>query len=481
MSFPDMSAQRETQARERVGLVLRQKWRLERLIGVGGMAAVYAAVHRNGMRGAVKVLHPELAALAEARERFVREGYAANAVGHDGVVRVLDDDVTEDGTAFLAMELLAGTAVDVLARERGGCLGLDEVGSIATQLLDVLAAAHAKGIWHRDLKPENLFLTTSGRLKVLDFGIAKVKQSAQANARATTTGSVLGSPAFMPPEQALGRWAAVDGRSDLFAVGATLFALLTGDRVHAGETATEVLVSAATRPVPPVRATAPWLPAPVAEVLDCALAYDKQQRFADAGAMQRAWAAAMPPEAPVGTASAAPPAGGHAPTVAFPAAWTPRPSHGQPVVVATGGAEIVALPSAGTSRGSQTAIPVAHSIGRAAPAPRGGFGVALVAFALAALAGGGLLAARVLGSPDSPAAASGADARTVEPATAEPTNDAATASTAVAAEPPPPTRPAAPTSSSSSPEPAPARAPAPTAGRGAPPPPAASGKLFRQW
>src|SRR5262245_5051262 len=106
---PDQSVR--ARAQERVGQMLRDKWRLDALIGVGGMAAVYAATHRNRLRGAVKVLHPELAANAEARARFLREGYVANRVGHRGAVGVIDDDVADDGTAYLVMELLQGETV----------------------------------------------------------------------------------------------------------------------------------------------------------------------------------------------------------------------------------------------------------------------------------------------------------------------------------------------------------------------------------
>jgi eukaryotic-like serine/threonine-protein kinase len=278
---------RDTVARARVGQLLRGKWRLDRLIGVGGMASVYAATHRNGMRGAVKMLHPELAAGGEARERFLREGYVANAVDHDGVVKVLDDDLTDEGTVFLVMELLIGASVDALATRSGGRLAVEEAVAVGDQLLDVLAAAHDKGIWHRDLKPENLFLTRAGRLKVLDFGIAKMKQ-ASFEGNATTTGSVIGSPAFMAPEQALGRWKLVDARSDLFAVGASLFNLLTGRRIHGGETITEVLVAAATQPVAPVQSVDPSLPAALCAVLDRALAFDRDGRFADARTMHAA-------------------------------------------------------------------------------------------------------------------------------------------------------------------------------------------------
>ena len=248
-------------AQARVGQTLRGKWRLEQLIGVGGMAAVYKATHRNGMRGAVKMLHLELSTLADVRERFLREGYAANKVDHPGVVRVLDDDVSEDGSVFLVMELLEGRTVDALAESRPGCrLELGETLAIADMLLDVLAVAHEKGIVHRDLKPENLFLTTRGELKVLDFGIARLLELQGSN-RATTTGAAMGTPAFMPPEQASGQWNLVDARTDLWAVGATMFSLVRGRVVHHAPTVQLLLAAAMTRPAPALASAAPGVTA----------------------------------------------------------------------------------------------------------------------------------------------------------------------------------------------------------------------------
>src|SRR6185295_5196647 len=160
----------------------------------GGMACVYAATHRNGMRGAVKLLHPEFALDEGTRARFLREGYVANRVAHPGAVQVLDDDATEDGTVFLVMELLEGEALRTRAASRpGGKLEIIEVLNIADQLLDVLAAAHARGIVHRDIKPDNLFWTRDGRLKVLDFGIARALEI-EGLSGGTKTGSVIGTP-----------------------------------------------------------------------------------------------------------------------------------------------------------------------------------------------------------------------------------------------------------------------------------------------
>ena len=151
----EMSARPEA----RVGRTLNGKWHVDRLLEVGGMGAVYTATHRNGRQAAIKVLLPKYAADPEVRRRFLREGYVANQVEHPGAVAVMDDDVAEDNSAFLVMELLEGATVDALWERHGRKLPLPAILGIAHQLLDVLVAAHARGIVHRDLKPENLFVT----------------------------------------------------------------------------------------------------------------------------------------------------------------------------------------------------------------------------------------------------------------------------------------------------------------------------------
>jgi eukaryotic-like serine/threonine-protein kinase len=275
-----------SRARARVGTVLRSKYRLDRVLGVGGMASVYAATHlRNANRVAVKIIHRELAVDADLRARFLREGYAANSVEHRGTVRILDDDTTEDGAVYLVMELLDGETLDARWERGGRKLGVREVAALISELLVVLAAAHAKGIVHRDIKPENLFLTKAGEVKVLDFGIARLREASPTRTR---TGAVYGTPAFMPPEQALGRMREVDALSDVWAVGATAFTLLSGRFVHTGETAEEMLVHAATRPAPPLASVAAHVPPLVAEVIDRALAFDKADRWQSARAMQEA-------------------------------------------------------------------------------------------------------------------------------------------------------------------------------------------------
>ncbi len=296
----------DSEARERVGRVLNDKWALERVLGIGGMAAVYAARHRNGARAAVKVLHPELARHAEVCERFRREGYAANRVEHPGVVKVLDDDVIVDGpdagTAYLVMELLQGQSLQERL-ERGPPIGEREFLVLAASVLDVLEVAHARGVVHRDLKPENLFLLrdpdagdrTPGapartsaarndgpRVKVLDFGLARL-QEGQA---ITSYGLALGTPSFMSPEQAAGRTDEIDGRTDLFALAATGFRLRTGRRIHDGVNAIELVGKMANVPAPPIRSVAPGVSEVFARVIDRGLQFRREDRHETAAAMR---------------------------------------------------------------------------------------------------------------------------------------------------------------------------------------------------
>jgi serine/threonine protein kinase len=271
----------------RLGTVLRGKYRLDSVLGVGGMAAVYAATHRNQKRFAVKVLHAELSIYGELQERFLREGYLANTVDHPGAVAVLDDDIAEDGSAFLVMELLEGEVVERL-RGRSGRLAVRVVAAVTDQLLAVLAAAHAKSIVHRDVKPENLFVTSDGTVKVLDFGIARVRDLAGGGPFATTANLLLGTPAFMAPEQAGGRSSQIDERTDLWSVGASMFTLLSGQVVHHGETAQAIVVRAATEPAPSLAAAMPEADGRLVELVDRALAFDPSSRWPSAQSMREA-------------------------------------------------------------------------------------------------------------------------------------------------------------------------------------------------
>ncbi len=295
--------ERARRAEARVGEVIA-KWRLERLIGVGGMAAVFEASHANGSRVAIKILHPDVAGVEELRERFLTEGYAANRVAHPGAVAVRDEGTTEDGAVYLVMDLLRGRTVAERLARSDEPFSVGEVLEIASQLLDVLAQAHDRGIVHRDIKPENVFLTHDGRVRLLDFGIAQVGSAQQR--RAVKPGTTLGTPAFMPPEQALGHWEELDGRSDLWSLGATMYLLMSGTPVRERGSATEQLLGAMTRPVPSLGDRAA-LPRSVIAVVDRALCFERAGRFPDARSMQLAVRAALEELSPPASGITLPP------------------------------------------------------------------------------------------------------------------------------------------------------------------------------
>ena len=284
------AADDDAKALARVGTTLNDKWTLERLLGVGGMGAVYAGRHRNGAVAAIKLLHAELARNKVLRERFLREGYAANKVGHAGVVKVQDDDVVssgpDEGTAYLVMELLDGESLQDRV-ERDPSIGEREFLEMADSVLDVLEAAHKNGVVHRDLKPENLFFARDeggkSRVKVLDFGLARLLEEQTI----TAYGLVLGTPSFMSPEQAAGKTPEVDGRTDLFALAATGFRLRAGRRIHEGDDAIELVKKMASLPAPALRSVAPDASEPFARVIDKALQFKREDRYETAAAMQK--------------------------------------------------------------------------------------------------------------------------------------------------------------------------------------------------
>jgi serine/threonine-protein kinase len=272
-------------AQARIGTTLRDKWRLDVLLGIGGAAAVYAATHRNGSRAAVKILHSEMSTSDFVRDRFLWEGYVANLVGHEGAVRVIDDDVADDGSLFLVTELLDGETLEERRIRSGGRMPENEVLLVADQLLDVLAAAHTHGIVHRDIKPENVFLTRAGKVKVLDFGIARLRELASASLQA---GAMIGTPAYMAPEHARGLFDEVDELSDIWACGATMFHLLTGRGVHSGSSVHEELTNAMTQAAPALATVRPDASSACARVVDRALAFEKDKRWPSTQSMQAA-------------------------------------------------------------------------------------------------------------------------------------------------------------------------------------------------
>ena len=198
--------------------------------------------------------------------------------------------MAEDGTAFLVMDLLTGLSLEDLVERYGHPMPLPVASKITCELADVLAAAHAVGVVHRDVKPANVFLTSDGEVKVLDFGVARVEDPAKRSARATRAGTAVGTPAFMAPEQARGDVRDVDARSDVWSVGATLFTLATGRLVHEGENAAQIMVRAATIAPSSIAAISPWVPPPIAQIVDRALSFDRAARFASAGELRDALA-----------------------------------------------------------------------------------------------------------------------------------------------------------------------------------------------
>jgi eukaryotic-like serine/threonine-protein kinase len=261
-------------ARRRQGGILNGKWRLDGLLGVGGMAAVYAATHRNGHRVAIKVLHARHCADATLVRRLEQEACVANAIEHPGVVRIFDDGQTDDGAVFLIMELLDGEGLHARLSHPAWRVSPSEALGICWGLLDVLAAAHREGIVHSDVKPENVFLTRRGEIKLLDFAVPGE--------------DVFGTPGYMAPEQALGKPEDVDARTDLWAVGATLFRMLTGRVAHQAPSLIEQLVDAGTQPVPPFASVLPGVDPGLAALVDRALAFTREDRFASAAQMQEA-------------------------------------------------------------------------------------------------------------------------------------------------------------------------------------------------
>lgn len=294
------------QALARVGSVLRGKWKLDRLLDTGGMAAVYAATHRNGSRVAIKLLHASLSQQEDLRSRFLREGYVANKVGHSGAVSIVDDDETDDGAVFLVMELLEGESLDARIK-RDGRIPARESLRIAEGVLDVLIAAHGKGIVHRDIKPGNIFLTRDRKVKVLDFGLARVRESSAFQEKHTRDGVVMGTVNYMAPEQARGRTANIDARTDLFAVGATLFTALTSQHVHEGPTAMDRMVSAASIPVRSLGVVLPDAHPALVQLVDRALAFERDHRWPNATTMQGAVSQARVQIVSVSGASEPPP------------------------------------------------------------------------------------------------------------------------------------------------------------------------------
>ncbi|WP_437713093.1 serine/threonine-protein kinase [Sorangium sp. So ce448] len=289
-----------------VGKTFAGTWWIERVLGTGGMGSVLLGRAADGSQVALKVLHPELNAITEVRKRFLREGFIGNTLGGadavPGVVRVLGSGETQEGLAYLTMEALQGeTLFDRMART--GTMPAGEVLALADQVLETLAIAHARGVVHRDLKPENIHLGNDGRVRMLDFGIARVVDGLTGlpEKTATKTGMIMGTATYMAPEQATGLIHDIDGRTDLFGLGATMFRLLAGRQVHGEVTEAMEVIAAATEAAPPLASVAPGISPSVAAVVDRSLAFIKFHRYPNAETMRAdvraVRAGALPPYA----------------------------------------------------------------------------------------------------------------------------------------------------------------------------------------
>jgi serine/threonine-protein kinase len=261
-----------------IGSVLGDTYQLVRVLGEGGMGRVYEARHIRllSKRFAIKVLHGDLKRQPEVVGRFLREAEATSALQHPNIVGVLDVNELPDGRPYLVVELLEGEQLGTYF-EREGRLTVEDAVSICRPICQALMAAHSKGIVHRDIKPENLFLVGEGRsrtTKVLDFGISRV---GAATAKLTKTGTVMGTPTYMPPEQARGR--RVDQRADIYSVGAILYEALTGKRPFDGVDPMSTLAAVLNEEPPRPCTLVPSLPPGLEVVIQKAMAKLPKDRY----------------------------------------------------------------------------------------------------------------------------------------------------------------------------------------------------------
>jgi len=357
MGMAEDEVPEEPKADPWVGRVLSNVYAVEKKIGEGGMGAVYSARHLHLQKPyAIKVLTSMIAKNRSAVERLKQEAIAASSIEHDNIVDVVNFDQTEDGAVFIVMEMLRGESLH--ARLEAGRMSVEEALPIAWQICAALGAAHARGIVHRDLKPENIFLALRGdseRVKVLDFGISKVKSAEAEGVRMTRTGQLVGTPLYMSPEQARGEQD-IDHRVDVYALGVILYEMLTGGPPFDGRNYFELLWKHGNEPADAPRKRCPEanIPEAVEAVLLKALAKNKDERFASMEEVADALEAAAPQivRPAIGSLTSIPPAERRASrgSMAGPNdASTPEPKRAGPTT-----AELV-LPTTGSARGAKIA------------------------------------------------------------------------------------------------------------------------------
>jgi serine/threonine protein kinase len=272
-------------------------YRVDRLLGKGGMGSVYMGTHPViGSRVAIKFLHPQFSHDEKIVDRFFNEARAVNVIGHDNILKILDLNVTEDNRHYFVMEFLHGRPLQALVKHNVP-VPLDVAGPILVQICDALEAAHRRGIVHRDLKPDNVYLITmKGKknfVKVVDFGIARVTDEAGSSTGKTQTGMVMGTPAYMSPEQGSGAMSKIDGRSDIYSLGVMMFQLASGRLPFPGTNFGEVLIGHLQTPPPQPRSLNPNLPEPYEAIILKCLQKKQEDRYASMKELKHALEACM--------------------------------------------------------------------------------------------------------------------------------------------------------------------------------------------
>ncbi len=278
-----------------IGRILGTNYRVLERIGAGGMGVVYLVEHVNlKKRFAAKVLLADLARHTEAIARFEVEAHSASQLEHENIVNVIDYGHSDDGTVFLIMELLRGQSLE--QRMRKGAISLEDAVAWIVPVCRALSAAHAAGIVHRDMKPDNVFLTERGLsrpiVKVLDFGISKVREGTLRDGRITKQGQVLGSPEYMSPEAARGE--EVDARADVYALGIMLYELTCGRVPFESENYLKLLQMHISDPVPPPSRFKSDIPPALERVIMNALVKDPDERYGSVEELEVELLAAVP-------------------------------------------------------------------------------------------------------------------------------------------------------------------------------------------